>query len=89
MFSDLISLFSGWYTDYVETIRDLLQTSEDVLFVVPLDDGTVYTDTVTNIVNPSIWSAYVPWEQLIAALTLIVFTVCIFRFMRSVLCRIL
>ena len=89
MFSDLISLFSGWYSDYVETIRDLLQTSEDVLSVVPLDDGTVYTDTVTNIVNPSIWSAYIPWEQLIAAVTLIVFTVCIFKFMRSVLCRIL
>lgn len=91
MFDDLISLFSGWYSDYVESIRDLLQTSETTLSIIPLDDGTgsYVSDSVTNIVNPSIWSAYVPWEQIIAAVVLVTFTVCIFKFMRSVLCRIL
>lgn len=91
MFSDLISLFSGWYSDYVESIRDLLQTSETVYYNIALDDGAggYISDIATNTINPSIWSAYVPWEQIIAAVVLVTFTVCIFKFMRSVLCRIL
>lgn len=89
MFNDLVALFSGWYSDYVEVIRDLLETTEEVVYVHELSDGTLWTDSVTNTINPAIWSAYVPWEQIIAAVTLIVFTVCIFRFMRSVLCKIL
>ena len=91
MFNDLISLFSGWYSDYVESIRDLLQydVSELVMIAVNDGEGGYVSDTVTNTVNPAIWSAYVPWEQIIAAVTLIVFIVCIFKFMRSVLCKIL
>lgn len=89
MFDDLLSLLGGWYADYVETIRDLLQTTEEVLTVTPLGDGTVDSQSVINTVNPAIWSAYVPWEHIIAAVTLIVFTVCIFKFMRTVLCKIL
>ena len=54
MFNDLISLFSGWYGDYVESIRDLLQTSETVITAVPLGDGTYYSDSVINTVNPAI-----------------------------------
>ena len=89
MFDDLISLFSGWYSDYVAVIRDLLEYSESTLTAFECSDGSIYTDTVTNTINPSIWSAYVPWEQIIAAVVLVTFTVCIFKFMRSVLCRIL
>ena len=91
MFDDLISLFSGWYSDYVESIRDLIQYQVTDLVMIATNDGQggYVSDTVTNTVNPSIWSAYVPWEHIIAAVTLIVFTICIFKFMRSVLCRIL
>lgn len=72
MFADLVSLFSGWYLSFVETIRDTLQLT---------NDGVV--------TNPEIWSAYVPWEYLIAAVVLCVFVICIFRLIRSFVCRIL
>ena len=85
MFQDLVDLFSGWYSDYVEVIRDLLQTTHTVLTIDSLGNQVIDTYDV----NPEIWSAYVPWEELIATVTLIVFTVCIFKFMRSVLCKIL
>ena len=89
MFDDLISLFSGWYADYVEAIRDILHYDSESLIAFELSDGSVYSDSVVNSINPSIWSAYVPWEHIIAAVVLITFTICIFKFMRSVLCRIL
>lgn len=89
MFDDLIALFSGWYQDYVEAIRDLLQTSQVIVTMTPDGQGDYVTQTIANDINPEIWSAYVPWEQLIAAVTLIVFTCCIFKLMRSILCKIL
>lgn len=89
MFDDLISLLGGWYADYVEMIRDLLQTSVETITVIPTASGDPITEITTNYVNPAIWSAYVPWEHVIAATTLIVFTVCIFKLIRSLLCKIL
>lgn len=85
MFQDLVDLFSGWYMNYVQDIRTLLETSQQL--VVTDGDGT--QTVITNIVNPEIWSAYVPWEHVIAAVVLVVFTVCVFKFIRSVLCKIL
>lgn len=72
MFDQLIALFSGWYMDYVETIRDTLQLTND--------------DVVSN---PEIWSAYVPWEQIIAAVVLVTLVICLAKFVRSVICQIL
>lgn len=89
MFDDLVALFSGWYADYVESIRDLLGYQQVITTLTPDGQGDYVTQTILNDINPSIWSAYVPWEQLIAAVVLIVFTVSIFKFMRSVLCKIL
>lgn len=89
MFNDLVALFSGWYADYVEAIRDLLQTSQVIVTLTPDGQGDYVTQTIANELNPEIWSAYVPWEHIIAAAVLIVFTACIFRFMRTVLCKIL
>lgn len=85
MFEDLVDLFSGWYMRYASSIRSLLETTQQT--VVTDAEGT--QTVITNYVNPEIWSAYVPWEHLIAAVTLIVFTVCVFKFIRSVLCKIL
>lgn len=89
MFDDLVALFSGWYQSWVENIRDLLQYSVTEVVVYSGEGGTVATDTISYDVNPDIWSAYVPWEHIIAAVLLIVFTCCAFRFLRSVLCKIL
>lgn len=89
MFDDLVALFSGWYQTLVQNIRDLLAYQVTEVVVYPDGAGNVITDTVSYTVNPSIWSAYVPWEQIIAAVVLIVFIICIFKFMRSVLCKIL
>lgn len=89
MFQDLIALFSGWYSDYVEAIRSLIEYDYTSIVAVQGPDYTILTDTVTNTVVPSVWSAFVPWEHIIASVTLIVFIVCIFKFMRSVLCKIL
>lgn len=82
MFDDLVALFSGWYETYVSTIKNLLVVTNTT------------TDTVNNTVTietvvPEIWSAYVPWEQLIAAVVLIVFVCVAFKFLRSVLCKML
>lgn len=74
MFSDLVALFDGWYLSFVSSIRSTLQSVDP--------DTGVVTD-------PEIWSAYVPWEQLIAAVVLCIFIVCVFRFLRSVLCKML
>ena len=65
MFQDLISLLGGWYADYVESIRDILQTSETVQTIVALDDGAggYVSDSVVNTINPAIWAAYVPREH--------------------------
>lgn len=74
MFNDIVELFSGWYLDFVSSIRDLLQ-------IVDAESGVI--------TNPEIWSAYVPWEHLIAAVVLIVLLVSFFKLVRSVLCQIL
>lgn len=74
MFADLVALFDGWYLSFAQSIRDLLQI----------------TDPETGAVSaPEIWSAYVPWEHLIAAVVLIVLVVSFFKLVRSVLCQIL
>lgn len=72
MFSDLMSLFSGWYQTYVSSIKQIMDNVDS-------DSGIVST--------PEIWSAYVPWEALIAAAILVVFLIVFFRFLRSVLCK--
>lgn len=77
MFSDLVDLISGWYASYVSEIKGLLE-------VVNTD-----ADGVSTVTAPEIWSAYVPWEHLIAAAILIVFVVAVFKFVRSVICQIL
>ena len=81
MFDNLIALFSGWYLDFVDSVKDILVT-EVVL------DGS---DAVVSSTSRSIdtWSAYVPWEQLIAAVVFIFFLSAIFKLLRSVLCKIL
>lgn len=81
MFADLIDLFDGWYQSLVSAISSIMVTE-----VVEDAQGTVITSTAKSI---DVWSAYVPWEEIIAAVVLITFTVCIFKFMRSVLCKIL
>lgn len=74
MYADLVALFDGWYLSFAQSIRDLLQI----------------TDPETGAVSsPEIWSAYVPWEHLIAAVVLCVFVICLFRLVRSFVCRIL
>lgn len=77
MWSDLVALFNGWYTSYVSSIKTILEVSN------------TDADGVTTVIAPEIWSAYVPWEELIAAAILIVFVVAIFKFVRSVICQIL
>lgn len=89
MFNDLMALFSGWYNQYVTRIRDLLQTSTVEVIMTPDGAGDYVTQTFASDVNPEIWSAYVPWEALIATVIFVVFIVCVFRFLRSVLCKIL
>ena len=91
MFQDLLSLLGGWYYDYVEAVRDMLQYDVTELVMIAVNDGEggYVSDTVTNSINPDIWSAYVPWEHIICAIVLIVFVCCIFKFMRSLLCKIL
>lgn len=77
MFSDLVSLFSGWYENYIQSIRSILEvTNTDA-------------DGIVTVTSPEVWSAYVPWEHLIAAVLLIVLVVCFFKLVRSILCQIL
>lgn len=80
MFNDLIALFSGWYLDFVQEIQNAMSVSK----VIVDESGSTTTETIV----PEIWSAYVPWEQLIAAAVLITFLVIIFKLLRSVICRI-
>lgn len=82
MFDDLVALFSGWYYDYVSYIKNLLVVTNTTTDTV---NNTVVVETVV----PEIWSAYVPWEQLIASVVLIVFVCVAFKFLRSVLCKML
>lgn len=81
MFQDLIDLFDGWYQSFVNSISSIMVTE-----VIENTEGVVMQSSARSI---DVWSAYVPWEQIIAAAVLIVFVVCVFRFLRSVLCRIL
>lgn len=77
MWSDLVSLFSGWYASYVSTIRGILEvTNTDA-------------DGIVTYTSPEIWSAYVPWEELIAAVVLCVFLISFFKLVRFVLCNLL
>ena len=85
MFEMLYNLVGGWYDDYVDMIRAILQYTQDTISVLP--DGTV--ETTRNVINPEIWSAYVPWEHLIGVAILLTFTICIFKLLRSIICKIL
>lgn len=85
MFDDLIALFSGWYYNFVGDIIDILKYRVGEYQYI--GDG-VY-DYVENDIIPSVWSAFVPWEQIIAAIILVVMIVSIFKLLRSVLCKIL
>lgn len=89
MFQSLVDLFSGWYESYVSAIRDLISYEVTQIVAVPGEDYSILTDTVSYEVVPDVWSAFVPWEHIIAATVMIVFLVCIFKFMRSVLCKVL
>lgn len=81
MFNDLVDLFSGWFNSFVNSISSIMMTE-----VVEDAEGNVISSSAKSI---DVWSAYIPWEQIIAAVVLIIFVVCLFRFLRSVLCRIL
>lgn len=85
MWSDLLSLLGGWYQDYVSAIRSLIEYSVSVPAIAADGTDLLYQD----IIVPSVWSAFVPWEHLIAFAVLITFIICIFKLVRSVLCRIL
>lgn len=85
MFDDLVSLFSGWYLDFVASVQDAL--SYRVGEYQYIGDG-VY-DYVENQITPEIWSAYVPWEHIIAAVVLVVMVSIVFKTLRSILCKIL
>ena len=89
MFDDLVSLFSGWYADYVSSIRNLLETTQIISNIYIDANGDAVTNTVTNDLVPEIWSAFVPWEQIIAVFFLAVFTICAFKLLRTVLCKVL
>lgn len=77
MWSDLLDMLGGWYTSYVATIKGILEVSN------------TDSEGITVITAPEVWSAYVPWEHLIAAAILIVFVIAVFKFVRSVICQIL
>lgn len=81
MFADLVSLFSGWYSDFLDAVSQILVTE-----VVLNGSDEVLSSTSRSI---DVWSAYVPWEHLIAAVVLIVFLCSIFKLLRTVLCKIL
>lgn len=81
MFDDLISLLGGWYSDFVDTISQILVTE------VVLDGNDAVISSTSKSIG--VWSAYVPWEHIIAAVVLIVFISAIFKLLRSILCKIL
>lgn len=85
MWSDLLTLFGGWYEDYVSAIRSLIEYTVSVPAIAADGSDLLYEDVIV----PSVWSAFVPWEHLIAFVVLITFTICIFKLLRTVLCRIL
>lgn len=72
MFSDLVSLFSGWYLDFVRDVKVVLELG-----------------TPPDVFLPEIWSAFVPWEEIIAVVVLVTFIICTFKLLRSLLCKIL
>lgn len=81
MFDDLISIFSGWYLDFIEAV-----SSSHITEVVTDAEDHVVSSTAKTL---DVWSAYVPWEQIIAAVVLVVLIVSIFKFMRAVICKML
>lgn len=81
MFDDLFSLLGGWYSDFVDTISQILVTE------VVLDGSDAVISSSSKSID--VWSAYVPWEHIIAAVVLIVFISAIFKLLRSILCKIL
>lgn len=85
MWSDLLTLLGGWYEDYVSVIRSLIEYTVSVPAIAADGSDLLYEDVIV----PSVWSAFVPWEHLIAFAVFITFTICIFKLVRSVLCRIL
>lgn len=78
MFDSIIELFdfdiSSRISEVVGTFTTYFEDAE----------GNI-TETIANIP----WTALVPWKELFAFICLIVFVVLIFKFLRSVICRVL
>lgn len=77
MFDEIVALFDFDFSDFVSEIVDLFTTNNEI------SEG-VYETQIAN----APWSAFVPWSQIFAFVLLIVFIICIFKFMRAVLCRV-
>lgn len=89
MWSDLLALVGGWYSAYVSQIRGILETTQIITTLTPDGSGDYVTQTIANELIPDVWSAFVPWEHIIATVILLTFTICVFKFMRTILCKIL
>lgn len=76
MFDQLVSLFSGWYLSFVDSVKSVLTIQ-----------NTVGEDLVMSV--PEVWSAFVPWEHLIAAVVLVTFIIALCKLLRCVICQIL
>lgn len=78
MFDSITQLFtfdfSNWISQVVSTFTTYYEDAE----------GNI-TETIANIP----WSALVPWEQVFAFIMLVIFIIVIFKFLRSVICRVL
>lgn len=79
MFDDLVALFSGWYSDFLDSVMSKFATE------VIIDGSDNLLSSTSKTID--VWSAYVPWEHLIAAVVLITFTICIFKLLRSIICK--
>lgn len=78
MFDSIIELFDFDFSSRVSEIVGAFTTSyEDA-------EGNI-VETIANVP----WSALVPWKEIFAFVCLIVFIVLIFKFLRSVICRVL
>lgn len=78
MFESITELFNFNFSSWISEVVSTFTTS--------------YEDAEGNIIETIAeipWSALIPWQQVFAFVTLIVFVVVIFKFLRSVLCRVL
>lgn len=77
MFNEIVSLFDFDFESWISSIVGFFTTSTEI------SEG-VYQETIAE----APWSAFVPWPQVFAFILLVVFIICIFKFMRAVLCRV-